>query len=53
MKDRWTAVEVIGAVLLAGGLWAQWGAPWAAIMIGALLLCLSAIRAVMLARGGD
>lgn len=44
--DRWILVEVAGAGLLGGGVWAQWGAPWALMLWGALLLAVASLRAV-------
>jgi len=35
--DRVDAVLAIGLVLLAGGVWAQFSGPWAAIIAGAVL----------------
>lgn len=48
--DRWTALEVASAALLAGGIWAQWGAPWAAMALGGLGLAVASLRAWALTR---
>jgi hypothetical protein len=45
IPDRWTVVELVGAALLVGGVWAQWGAPWACMLLGALLLIVAGIAA--------
>ena len=45
LPDRWTVVELTGAGLLGGGVWAQWGASWACIVWGALLLIVATIAA--------
>ena len=45
--DRWTVVELLGAALLGGGIWAQWGSPWACMLWGVLLLGAAVLRAVM------
>lgn len=47
--DAWLLVEVAGAALLGGGVWAQWGAPWACMLWGALLLALAAVQAALAA----
>lgn len=43
--DRWTVIDVAGAGLLGGGVWARCGASWACILWGVMLLSLSCIRA--------
>ena len=51
--DRWTVVELLGAGLLGGGVWAQWGPQWACMLWGLLLLGVAALRAateMMIAR---
>ena len=50
--DRWDVVEVLGAALLTGGVWAQWGAPWGALLLGTLLLPLATLRAALSLRQG-
>ena len=45
--DRWTLVELAGAGLLGGGVWAEWGAPWACMFWGGLLLAVVALRGAL------
>jgi len=45
--DQWIVIEFVGASLLGGGVWAQWGAQWACILWGVLLLSVSLLRGVM------
>jgi hypothetical protein len=44
--DPWNVVEVVGAALLGGGVWAEWGPQWACMLWGSLLLMASTVRAV-------
>lgn len=48
--DVWLLVELAGAGLLGGGVWAKWGAPWACMLWGLLLLGLAALQAALTAR---
>ena len=43
--DAWDAIAVAGAALAGGGVWGLWGAPWACILWGTLLLGVAAIHA--------
>jgi hypothetical protein len=43
--DRWTVVELAGAGLLGGGVWAQWGPSWACMLWGGLLLAVAMVAA--------
>lgn len=43
--DRWDVLTLCGAGLLAGGVWAQWGAPWACMLSGGMMLGTVAIHA--------
>jgi hypothetical protein len=45
LPDRWTVIDVSGAGLLGGGVWALCGAPWACVLWGSMLLTLSCLRA--------
>ncbi len=45
--DRWTLVELAGAGLLGGGVWAEWGAPQACMLWGVLLLAVVALRGAL------
>ncbi len=51
--DRWTVVEAAGAGLLGGGVWAQWGAPWACMLWGSLLLTVAGLAARNAAKGTE
>ena len=53
MPEPWSVVELAGAALLGGGVWSVWGAPWACMLWGALLLVLAAARAWQLARAAE
>ena len=44
--DRWDVVELVGAALIGGGVWAEWGPQWACILWGALLLGMALLRGV-------
>lgn len=48
--DRNDVIGAAGALLLGGGLWAQAGPAWAAMLWGALLLALYAL--IEMPRGG-
>ena len=48
--DRWDGLTTTGAGLLGGGVWAQWGAPWACMLWGALLITLALVHAANTAR---
>ena len=50
--DRWDAIALAGAGLTGGGIWGLWGAPWACIFWGALLLVLAGLRTWVLTRKG-
>lgn len=41
----WDVLTLVGAGLLGGGVWALWGAPWACILWGGMLLSLCGLRA--------
>ena len=43
--DRWDIVSLMGAGLAGGGICAQWGATWACMFWGVLLLGLAAVHA--------
>ncbi len=45
--ERWTLAELLGAGLLGGGVWAEWGPSWAFMLWGGLLLALVTLRAAM------
>ncbi len=44
--DRWDTIVAAGAGLLGGGIWAQWGATWACMLWGVLLLGMATLHAV-------
>ena len=44
--DKWDGFELVGAALLGGGIWAQWGPQWACMFWGALLLGMALLRSV-------
>lgn len=48
--DRWDLLTAAGAALLGGGVWAQWGAPWACMLWGGLLIALAGFHAANSAR---
>jgi len=43
--DRWDIVSLLGSGLAGGGIWAQWGPPWACMFWGGVLLGLAAVHA--------
>lgn len=43
--DRWDGLTAAGAALLGGGIWAQWGAAWAFMLWGSLLIVLALLHA--------
>lgn len=49
--DLWDVVAIIGAGLLGAGVWRGWGWHWACIMWGGLLVTISVIHALAVARG--
>ncbi len=48
--DKWDVVELAGAALLGGGIWAEWGPEWACMVWGGLLLGQAQLRAVRMNR---
>jgi hypothetical protein len=48
--DRWDGLTAAGAALLGGGVWAQWGAAWASMLWGLLLIGLALLHAANTAR---
>jgi len=38
LPDRWNAMALVAMSALGGGVWGQWGAPWAFMLWGVLLL---------------
>lgn len=45
--NLWDCIATAGAALLGGGIWSLWGAPWASIFWGALLLAMATLHAVL------
>jgi hypothetical protein len=50
IMDRWDGLTAAGAALLGGGVWAQWGATWACMLWGSLLIVLALLHAANTAR---
>ena len=48
--DRWDWLTAAGAGLLGGGVWAQWGAPWACMLWGLLLILVALLHEANTAR---
>lgn len=48
--DRWDGLTALGAALLGGGVWAQWGAASACMLWGVLLIGLALLHAANTAR---
>jgi len=43
--DAWDGIAIAGVALTGGGVWSMWGAPWACILWGILLLGVAAVHA--------
>jgi hypothetical protein len=43
--ERWTLIECLGAGLLVGGVWGEWGPTWASMLLGVLLLAVATVAA--------
>ena len=50
--DIWDAIALAGAGLVGGGVWSMWGAPWACIFWGVLLLSVAGVRTWLVTRKG-